>query len=195
MPPAESTVKPDAVPVSPGDPQDAWFAKEVQPHGASLRSYVRRAFPTVNDVDDVVQESFLRIWKARLAQPIHSSKAFLFKVARHLALDLVRRGQVSPINQVRDLSALNVVEDSRGVAESADANEKILALADAVASLPTRCREIVILRKFKGLSQKEVAAHFGLSERTVEVQVARGVKRCEEYLRKRGINSLYGHEK
>jgi RNA polymerase sigma-70 factor (ECF subfamily) len=195
MPPDESIAKPDAAPASPGDPQGAWFAKEVQPHGASLRSYVRRAFPTVNDVDDVVQESFLRIWKARLAQPIHSSKAFLFKVARHLALDLVRRGQVSPINHVRDLSALNVVEDSRGVAESADANEKMLALADAVASLPTRCREIVILRKFKGLSQKEVAAHFGLSERTVEVQVARGVRRCEDYLRKRGINSLYGHEK
>ena len=189
---AEPAASPDP---SPPDQHGAWFAKEVQPHGPSLRSYVRRSFPTVNDVDDVVQESFLRIWKARLAQPIHSSKAFLFKVARHLALDLVRRGQVSPINHVRDFSALNVVDDSRGVSDSADANEKMLVLADAVASLPTRCREIVILRKFKGLSQKEVAAHFGLSERTVEVQVARGVKRCEEYLRKRGINSLYGHEK
>ena len=71
----------------------------------------------------------------------------------------------------------------------------MLVLADAVASLPTRCREIIILCKFKGLSQKEVAAQFGISERTVEVQVARGVKRCEEYLRKRGIHSLYGHEK
>ncbi|MDI1335178.1 MAG: RNA polymerase sigma factor [Lacunisphaera sp.] len=188
-------MKPD-IPITPvTDQHSSWFNKEVQPHASSLRAYLRRSFPSVHDVDDVVQESFLRIWKRRLAEPILSSKAFLFKVARNLALDLVRRGQVSPINPVRDLSAVNVVEDKRDAADLADVNEKMLALADAVADLPTRCREIIILRKFKGLSQKEVAAHFAISERTVEVQVARGVKRCEAYLRKRGINSLYGHEK
>lgn len=194
MLPDGNTISSHAAPTPLPEQPETWFAKEVQPHGPLLRSYLRRAFPTVSDVDDVVQESFLRVWKARLETPIHSSRAFLFKVARHLALDFVRRGRVSPINQVSDLSTLNVIEDGRDAAELADRNEKMLALADAVASLPTRCREIVILHKFKGLSQREVATHFGIAEKTVEVQVARGVKRCEDYLRKRGINSLYGNE-
>jgi hypothetical protein len=47
-----------------------WFAEEVQPHEASLRAYMRGAFPMVRDVDDVVQESYLRVWRARAAQPI-----------------------------------------------------------------------------------------------------------------------------
>ena len=44
-----------------------------------------------------------------------------------------------------------------------------------------------MLRKFEGLSQKEIAAHLGLSENTVEVQIGRANRRCEQYLRRRGL--------
>jgi hypothetical protein len=43
----------------------AWFAEEVQPHDAQLKAYLRGAFPAVRDVEDVVQESYLRVWRAR----------------------------------------------------------------------------------------------------------------------------------
>lgn len=62
-------------------------------------------------------------------------------------------------------------------------------VAEAVAALPDRCREIVVLRKLQGLPQREVAARLGISERTVEVQVARGVRRCAEHLRRRGLKA------
>jgi len=172
-----------------------WFSEEVRPHERSLRSYLRGAFPAVRDVDDVVQESYLRIWKARMAHPIDSSRAFLFTVARHLALDWVRRERVAPIEAVGDLAALSVVQEGPGVAEAASLHEKIELLAEAVARLPARCREIVILRKLQGVPQREVAARLGLSEKTVEVQVARGVRRCEDYLRKRGVGSFHDHER
>jgi RNA polymerase sigma factor (sigma-70 family) len=189
------SVKPELPTASMPDRHDSWFIKEVQPHAPSLRAYLRHSFPSVNDVDDVIQESFLRIWKRRLADPILSSRAFLFTIARNLALDLVRRGRISPIMTEKDFGAMNVVEDGQNAADVADANERIHALADAVSALPARCREIIILRKFKGLSQREVAEHFRISERTVEAQVARGIKRCESHLRRRGITSFTGHEK
>jgi RNA polymerase sigma factor (sigma-70 family) len=195
MLPDENMTEFHAAPAPLPDQQGTWFAKEVQPHGPLLRSYLRQSFPAVRDVDDMVQESFLRIWKAHLSKPIQSTRAFLFKVARHLALDFVRRQRVSPIDPVRDLSTLDVIEESRDASALADTREKIRVLADAVALLPARCREIIILRKFQNLSQKEVAVLLGISERTVEVQVARGVKRCESHLRRWGINSLYGNEK
>ena len=174
--------------------QARWFAEEVQPHDASLRSYVRGAFPAVRDVDDLVQESYLRVWRAHTAQPIHLAKAFLFKVARHLALDLVRRDRISPIEAVGDLSARLVIEDRPGVAEAVSNRERIRLLADAIDSLPARCRTIVILRKLKCLSQKEVAAQLGRSEKTIEAQLSRGVKRCEKFLRARGVRNLYGDD-
>jgi len=61
--------------------------------------------------------------------------------------------------------------------------------------LPARCREVVYLRKLKRLPQKEVAARLGISVRTVESQCALGMKRCEAYLRKHGIESFGYDEK
>ncbi len=64
---------------------------------------------------------------------------------------------------------------------------EIKFLAEAIDSLPARCREIVTLRKLQGVSQKDIAARLGISEQTVQVQVLRGVKRCEAYLTKKGV--------
>ena len=170
--------------------QSRWFTDEVYAHEPSLRSYLHGAFPSVRDVDDVVQESYVRIWKARLSRPIHSSKTFLFRVARHLAVDLLRRKQVSPISDSSDLAAVSVIEDRPNAADALTHHERIDLLSDALAALPERCRMVVYLRKFKGLSQKDTAAQLGVSVRTVESQFARGVKLCEDYLRQRGVESF-----
>ena len=171
-----------------------WFAEDVYPHDSSLRSYLHGAFPSVRDVDDVVQESYLRVWKARAAEPIRSAKAFLFAVARHLAIDVLRDNRRSPVDSVGDLADLNVSSHEQVVTEIVSKNEKIQLLIAAIDSLPARCREIVILRKLKLASQKEVAAKFGITEKGVENQLARGLKRCREFLRQRGVRNLYGDE-
>lgn len=174
--------------------QARWFAEEVQPHGAQLKSYLRGSFPSVGDVDDVVQESYLRIWQARAAQPILSAKAFLFKVARHVALDLVRRERVSPVRAVPDLAGLSVFSEGPGIADTACLREEIALLAEALDALPPRCREIIMLRKFQHLSQKEVAEKLGITEGTVQEQVYRGVCRCEKILIDRGVIRPWNHE-
>jgi RNA polymerase sigma-70 factor (ECF subfamily) len=170
-----------------------WFTEEVHPHESSLRAYLRGSFPAIRDVDDVVQESFLRIWRARAARPIHSARAFLFQVARHLALDLVRRERVAPFVPVRDLSTLPVLATGPDAATAVSDHEKLLFLADAIEALPARCRQIVILRKLQSIPQREVASRLGLAEKTVEAQLARGLARCEDYLRRRGVSSWYDH--
>lgn len=175
--------------------QTRWFAEEVHAHEPSLRSYLRGTFPHVRDVDDVVQESYLRIWKARLARPILSTKSFLFQIARHLAIDVVREKQVSRLEDLGDLAELSVLEEGLSAADTFSYQEKVALLSDALTDLPTRCREVVYLRKFKGLSQREVAAQLGISVRTVESQFARGMKLCEEFLRRRGVESFRRDER
>ncbi len=167
---------------------DQWFAQEVYPHGGQLKAHLRGAYPGMRDVDDVVQESFLRIWKARAAQPIHSAKAFLFKVARHLALDLVRRDRISPVTAAGDLAGLPVLEDRPSAVEILTEQEKISLVGDAVVALPARTRAIIILHKFQGLTQAEVARQLGCTEKAVERQVAHGVELCGKYLRSRGYD-------
>lgn len=103
-----------------------WFAEEVRPHSGDLRSYLQRAFPGVRDVDDVVQDSLLRIWTVRAVRHIGCARSFLFKVARHRAIDLLRTNRASPLVAVRDLAALPVVEEKADPAHALTTREKII---------------------------------------------------------------------
>lgn len=184
VPPASS------VPLDAGQAdRQQWFRDEVQAHERSLKAYLRGSFPAVRDVDDVVQESYVRIWR-RAGKPLDSVKGFLFRVARNLALDLVRRDRVSPVVAVEDVAAIPAADLGESAVDRLSREEKLVLLGEALATLPGRLREIVFLHKVQGLSQREVAGKLGLSEKTVANQVLRGVGRVERYLRSRGAEFL-----
>ena len=169
-----------------------WFADHVYVYDPELKSYLRQVFPDArNEVDDVVQESYLRIWKARAGRPLVSAKAFLFKVARHVALDFLRRRHISSIESAGNLNTLSVIEERLGISESVSMDEMVRLLGQSLATLPRRGREVMILRKFKCLSQKEVATQLGISEKTVDEHLCRGMKKLGASLRERGICSFY----
>jgi RNA polymerase sigma-70 factor (ECF subfamily) len=179
----------------PPHPEQAkWFADEVHPHDAHLRAYLRGAFPAVCDVDDVVQESYLRVWRVRAEGPIRSARAFLFTVARRLAIEGVRRRIASPIDSVEDLARLPVVDEADDVARETELRERVAILGEAISELPQRCREVFVLHKIHSLSRRETAERLGLAEKTVEVQTARAMDRCGEFLRRRGVTGLFSDE-
>ena len=153
-----------------------------------MKRYLRGAFPSIRDLDDVVQESFLRVWKARAATEIRSAKAYLYLTAKHVALDLKRRMKRSPVDLVGDLAQLDALDPRLTAVESLDARERIDLLARAIASLPGRCAEVFVLRKIEGYSVKETAEKLGLSPRTVENHSAAAVAKCEKFLREGGFS-------
>ncbi|WP_221032589.1 RNA polymerase sigma factor [Actomonas aquatica] len=169
-----------------------WFEQEVHPHGGQLKSWLSGSFPGVrSEVDDVVQESYLKIWKRQAVQPIASAKAFLFIAARNIAIDWLRRGRRSPIDLYADPDlGRAVVDDAPNAIEILSMHERYQLLVQAVAALPPRCREVVLWHKFRGLSQREVATKLQISERTVEVHVRNAVRHCETFLRGQGVCSL-----
>jgi RNA polymerase sigma factor (sigma-70 family) len=164
-----------------------WFHEEVHPHRIQLRSYLRKVFPSVHDVDDVLQESFLRVWKASAIKEIRYAKAFLFVVARRLAIDIVRRDRCSPFIPVTNVGQLfvSVTDKTPDAAWSENRKHELQLLVEAIDSLPARCREAFVLCQIEGISQKEVAARLGIAESTVAVQSSRGLQRCESFIRNR----------
>ena len=88
-----------------------WFAEEVQPHESSLRAVLRRSLQSFADVDDLVQEAFVRVFKAREKKPIRSGKSFLFAVARNAMHDLHRRRAVANAIPITETVSLNVLDD------------------------------------------------------------------------------------
>jgi RNA polymerase sigma factor (sigma-70 family) len=171
-----------------------WFAEEVHAHDAALKSYLRSSFPAIRDVDDIAQESYVRLWRQRAAEPIRSAKAFLFKIAQRIALDALRRERRSPLEIAGNIDVLDVLDHAPAVADRVIHDERVRLLIEAIDSLPSRCRAVLVLRKLKLLSQRETAAVLGLSEKGVECQLARGLQRCREFMRRRGVTPASPHE-
>jgi RNA polymerase sigma-70 factor (ECF subfamily) len=163
--------------------------EQVRPHEPALRSWLRARFPWLSDVDNVVQESVARLWRrsadSRQA-PIRSAKAALFSIAHHAAVDQARRHAVVSIEPVADLEALSVLDHADTV-EAVSTRQELAHLAAAIRQLPTRCRQVLSLTKVYGLTEREVAERLGISEHTVRTQVVRGMEKCTDYFRQRGI--------
>lgn len=174
----------------PQDPESArWFAAEVQPHETSLRSYLRHRFPAHPDIDDLVQETYARLLQAREQGALRSPKSFLFTAARNAAFDFFRRRRVAAIDGIAEIERLPVLEERPGVPETVAHDQELQLLAQAIQSLPDRCRQVLTLRKIQGLSHREIAARLGISEHTVNAQIAIGVLRLRDYLTARGVTS------
>lgn len=167
--------------------QTQWFVEQVHSHDAALKQYLRSSFPSVADVEDVVQESYLRVWHRQMLQPLASARSFLYRVARNLAIDKLRRTAISPIDSAAEIISLRAADNYPDAAEAASGKEEVQLLLDAIESLPPRCREILVLQKLHGLSLKEIAHRLGIAEGTVQIQGAKGMRRCADYLRQRGL--------
>lgn len=177
-----------AVPMPPeASPETVrWFATEVQPHRPALRAWLLARFPTLPDVDDIVQESLARMVQAREVSPIRSTKALLFTTARHLALDAVRRQRVVAFEPITDDTDPTVLTDAADVVASVAKQQELELLTKAIQSLPERVRQILTLRTAYGLTQKQIAEKLAVSESTVEKQIAAGIRQCAAFFARGG---------
>ncbi len=172
-------------------PQNAdygrWFAEEVRPHEPGLRSWLRRRFPALQDVDDVIQDAYVRLIRAKSAGRVGCAKSYLYSIARNAVLDRYRHERVVLMERMTENGELSVLDDERHGADAVCHDEELALLAEAIQSLPERCREILVLRKVHRLSQREIAQRLGIAENTVAAQASIGVRRCIAFFRERNV--------
>lgn len=137
--------------------QALWFAEEVLPHEPPLRSYLRQSLPTLADVDDLVQDCFARIVRARNTGTVRSPRPMLFAIARSAVRDFLQRKGRAESVLIPEADGPDVLVSDSDVVESVCRSQEVAPLAEAIATLPERCREVLLLRKIKGLSQREIA--------------------------------------
>lgn len=165
-----------------------WFRDEVQPHESALRAYLRGRFPRLRDVDDLIQETYARLLRAQVAGRLQAVRPYLFVTARNVALDLTRHTQAAATDCLGNLEQLPVAEDRADAAEAAAYEQEIEILHEAIAALPPRCREILLLRRFHGFSHERIADQLGISPNTVDAQLCHAVFRCRQFLLLRGVS-------
>jgi RNA polymerase sigma-70 factor (ECF subfamily) len=165
--------------------QARWFAEEVQPFELPLRAYLSRSLPSQTDVDDLVQHTYVRLLKAKEKGSIRYTKGLLFAIARNAVRDFLRQKNNADIVPITENATISVLHNDESLVELVCRREELALLTDAINSLPERCREVILLRKIKGLSQREIAELLGIAEHTVESLAAKGVRRCADYVRAR----------
>lgn len=156
-------------------------------HRTFLKRFLSGFLASPDDIEDVVQETFLRAYRAEHKDTvIRSPKAFLFRIARNLALKELRRKSRRITSYIEDLGATEVIDEQSSVEDQVAQRERLAVFCKAAATLPLQCRRAFLLRKIYGLSQKEISRELNISVSTVEKHLATGLTRCNAFMAARG---------
>lgn len=154
----------------------AWVAAEILPHEADVRQWLRRSSFHLVDEDDVVQEAYARIAGMSDVAHVGSPRAYFFTVVRNIAFELTRRARAGPISPVEDFDALVIVDDGPDPEQAAGDRQEFRRIAALIQGLPEKHRQVFIMRRIEGLSQKEIARRLGVPESTIEKRAAKGLR-------------------
>lgn len=146
-----------------------------------LTSYASRILNDMTAAEDVVQEVFIRVWERRDRWQPRSVTAFLFRMARNLAVDVARsRGTRRERERTRWQDTHRNPSTPAGVFEKQELSETV---DRAIQSLPGRQREAFTLAYLENLSYIEIAEVMGISPKTVGNHISAALTQLREVLR------------
>lgn len=131
----------------------------------------QRMLADAAEAEDVAQEAMLRLWRMAPGWQPGTAKVatWLYRVVANLCTDRLRRRRTVPLD-----TAPEPEDGDPGVAARMIAADRALALEQALAALPERQRQAVILRHLEGLANPEIAEVMEVGVEAVESLVARG---------------------
>lgn len=153
-----------------------WVGRCVLPCEGYARAWLRQASVKPSEADDIIQEGYSRIANIESFRHIANPRAYFVAIVRNILFEQLRRSRIVRIDTVAELDALNIIDDSPDPERAMSAKDELARLRQLIDTLPERCRRIFVLRKFDGLSQKQIAMRLGITENTVETQVGRGLR-------------------
>lgn len=146
------------------------YNRVVKQHSDALYRYALKFCGDPTGAQDVVQESFLKLWKGRKGVDANKAKGWLFRTAHN--------GMINQWKRDRRMQGMDTVTDEPGYRQTfrfelADVIEK------ALKSLPALQKSILLLRDLEGYSYKEIGEMLELSDSQVRVYLFRARKKMK----------------
>lgn len=165
---------------------------------AALRSRITRLVVGIvppKEVEDIVQETYVRVCQIENKEAIREPQSFMFRTARNLALDYLKRAETRLTSGTDSIDEIELLDDSHlddQTYKQVQSDEEFAQFCDAVRHLPQQCRRAFVLKKVYGYSIREIATDMNLSESTVRNYIVAGSKKCMQYLRDKESGHLTG---
>lgn len=149
------------------------------------RSKLMRAVGAIvpsEDIEDIVQETFIKSYEADLKQEIRYERTYMLRTAKNLALNHINKAENVRSDQHENMDALPHELVGYTLEKNVESKERFLNFCRATDTLSADVKRVFLLKKVYGKSQREIAEALGLSESTVEKHVAKGLLQCSRYL-------------
>jgi RNA polymerase sigma-70 factor (ECF subfamily) len=167
-----------------------WLTINFLPHEAELRSMLRRVCISAAEVDDVIQETCYRILVMPGLDHVRSPKPFVFRTAKNIVLDRIRRDAVVSIDTMANLDELEIADTAPSPDRVVFAREELKWVFGLISNLPDRCKSVFRARRVHGMSQNETAQTLGLTDSVVEHEMMRGMRLMSEMISKHGMDPV-----
>lgn len=169
-----------------------WLTINFLPHEAELRRMLRRVCTGPAEIDDVVQETCYRILSMASLDGVRDPKPFVFRAAKNIVLDRIKRDAVVRIEAMANLEDLDIADTAPTPERIVFARSELKWAIGLVSQLPERCKAVFRARRIQGLSQQETAESLGLTDSVVEHEMMKGMRLMSEMISRHGVNHATG---
>lgn len=149
---------------------------------APLASFFRKRTRNAPEVQDLVQQVFLRLAQYRELGNIQNPDGYIFQTAANTLKDHYRHNAVRERFAKEQLAISDAADSDFSPERVLLGRESVAQLAQALRELPDRTRDVLILRCFEGLKHAEIARMHGISVRAVEKHLARALAHLSQTL-------------
>ncbi|WP_440904279.1 RNA polymerase sigma factor [Catenovulum sp. SX2] len=149
---------------------------------AFLKNFLKKFIGTDQDVDDILQEVYLKAHQIENRTDIKNPTGFLVQIAKNIAIDELNKKARQATGYIDEHLDEIPIEKTASLESEEEAEESIRLYCQAIEQLPEACQKALILRKVYGLKHKEIAEKLGVSVSTVEKNLKLAGLFCDEYL-------------
>lgn len=151
-----------------------------------LQGFAARFRLSRDEADEIVQETFIRVWRHRTdINPEASFNTYIITIAKHLIYNQIKRAEYRDTHLRQEAGKLKQLQGETPIHE----RELEQVIGKAIMELPDKCRLIVRKSRLEGYSNQEIADELNISKSTVENQLNKGLKRIRRFLHQSGYQA------
>lgn len=136
-----------------------------------VRNYIYYKTGDIQDAEDIVQETFLKVWEKRETVNIHTIGPFLYRISGNIFLNSVGRRKVS-LKFISDYDPDQFSESPEFLLEMKDFD---LRLQESISQLDEKSRTVFLMNRIDDMTYSQIAENLGLTVKAIEKRMTKAL--------------------